>query len=418
MCRVMIIVPMIKIYALLFYLLLVPLAGFSQLGFHFERPLQHSRIYSEIHSNLFVVPIQFNRKIPLFFILDTGVRNSILTEKSISDLLKVKYVRKYTIKGVGEENVVDAYLTNDISISLQGIRGNGNSLLVLEKDYIELTNFLGTNVHGMFGYELFSRFIVQMHYGRKFIKFIDAEIFRIPKRYTKIPISIEDTKPYIFTQVVFKDGSQNTLKLLVDTGASHGLMLDPNSDQKVKIPEKTIDANIGRGLGGNIEGQIGRIESIEFGDYKLDDVIASFPYEGSYTDSLTASTVFRHGSIGGEVLSRFNVIFDYSKEAMYIKKNNTFSKGFYYNLSGLTLKTEGENLERYIVEEVRESSPAYISGVREKDQILSINSFETKTMNLSEINSFFNSKPGKSMTLEVRRGKEILRLKFKLQQAV
>jgi len=41
----------------------------------------------EVYNNLVVVPIILNNQLPLKFILDTGVRTSILTEKAYSDIL-------------------------------------------------------------------------------------------------------------------------------------------------------------------------------------------------------------------------------------------------------------------------------------------------------------------------------------------
>jgi hypothetical protein len=59
-----------------------------------------------------------------------------------SDILELKYSRKYTIAGPGGNKLVDAYLTNNVSISMPGlnnmpgIEGKGHTLLVLEKDLL------------------------------------------------------------------------------------------------------------------------------------------------------------------------------------------------------------------------------------------------------------------------------------------
>jgi hypothetical protein len=148
----------------------------------------------QIYNNLIVVPVILNNRLPLKFVLDTGVRTSILTQKTFGDILNLAYSRKYTISGPGGEKLVDAYVTNNVSLELPGITGRGHALLVLGQDYLELRNYLGTEVHGILGYELFSRFIVKVDYEKKTLTLaLPGKISH--RNYQKIPLSIEDTTP-------------------------------------------------------------------------------------------------------------------------------------------------------------------------------------------------------------------------------
>src|SRR5690606_2490386 len=174
----------------------------------------------EIYNNLVVVPVVLNGTLPLKFILDTGVRTAILTQKSFSDILNLAYSRKYSITGPGGQKMVDAYVTNNVSLTLPGVEGRGHALLVLDQDYLELRNYLGTDVHGILGYELFSRFIVKVDYDKKLLTLVVPQRFKERRRYEAIPIKIEDTKPYVTTSLVLANGTQLTGKLLVDSGAS------------------------------------------------------------------------------------------------------------------------------------------------------------------------------------------------------
>ena len=53
-----------------------------------------------------------------------------------------------------------------------------------------------------------------------------------------LPMHVEDTKPYIQASVQMSNGVVVPAKLLVDSGASHGLVLDPSSNKEIFIPEK------------------------------------------------------------------------------------------------------------------------------------------------------------------------------------
>ena len=55
----------------------------------------------EKYNNLIVIPLTINHSVTLKFILDTGVRNAILTEKVFTDLMKLDYQRKISISGPG-----------------------------------------------------------------------------------------------------------------------------------------------------------------------------------------------------------------------------------------------------------------------------------------------------------------------------
>lgn len=390
----------------------------GQLGFSISGGKKRIEIPIQIQNNLIVVPVILNDVLPLKFIVDTGVRTAILTQKTFSDILQLPYSRKYSISGPGGEKLIDAYVTNNVSLALPGVIGTGHALLVLEEDYLELRNFLGTDVHGILGYELFSRFIVKIDYNRKVMTLILSEKFRAGKKYQELPMLIEDTKPFILTSLNLTASESMTTKLLMDTGASHGLMLEPSSDERIVPPSKNVSAIIGRGLGGAITGKIGRIESLQLGNYKLNNILANFPDPNSYMDTLKNTLTFRHGSIGGEILSRFTVIFNYPQGKVYLKKNSEFKKEFYFNLSGINLKAIGSSLDIYEVSEVRKESPAAKAGILVGDRIISVNGMTSEIYHLNVINAFLNMKPGKKISVVIERKKQRYTFNFHLESQI
>jgi hypothetical protein len=407
-------------------LLLISLVAFSfvrnssgqVLGFVIADGKRKVEIPIQIHNNLVVVPVILNNKLPLRFIVDTGVRTAILTQKTFSDILELPYSRKYSISGPGGEKLIDAYVANNVSLSLPGVSGKGHALLVLEEDYLELRNFLGTDVHGILGYELFSRFIVKLNYSKKTMTLILPDKFRPGKRYQELPMLVEDTKPFILTSIDLSPTNSMTGKLLMDTGASHGLMLEPSSDERIRVPENTVSTVIGRGLGGVITGKTGRIKSLKLGSYTLDNVLANFPDPNSYMDTLKSSLTFRHGSIGGEILSRFTVIFNFPQGKVFLKKNSEFKKAFYFNLSGIDLKAKGATLNVFEISEVRTSSPAEKAGIQPGDIIVSVNGIQARDLHLNEVNALLNMKPGKKITLVVTRNQVRYTLAFRLENQI
>lgn len=398
--------------------LIVPTLSMGQLGFTLRDGRHRVQIPIEIVNNLVVIPVVLNGQLPLKFILDTGVRTTILTEKTFSDILRLTYSRRFLVAGPGGEKLVEAYVANNVSLDLPGVHGEGHAMLVLEEDYLELRNYLGTDVQGVLGYELFSRFIIEVDYEKKQLMLTSSEYFKPKKKYQMIPISIQDTKPYIQVPVALSDSVSVNAKLLIDSGAGYGLVLDPSSNPLITIPQRHVSSLIGRGLGGLITGQIGRVRTLNLGKYKINDLVANFPDPNSYIDTLKASDIFRNGSIGGEILSRFTVIYNFPGEKIYFKKNSAYRKKFYFNMSGLTLKALGSNLHKFAITDVRRNSSAERAGIQNGDQLLSLNGIQTSEMDLNMINSFFNSKPGKKIKLRILRNGVILNKVFFLESQI
>ncbi len=390
----------------------------AQLGFTIKNGEHRVRFPIEVCNNLVVIPVVLNGQLPLKFIIDTGVRTTILTEKSFSDILKLTYGRHYLVAGPGGEKIVEAHITNNVTLDMPGVHGEGHAMLVLEKDYLELRNYLGTDVQGVLGYEVFSRFVVEVDYERKLMTLTIPSYFKARKKFRSMPITIQDTKPYVQVPIELGNGTRMNAKLLVDSGASHGLMLDPTSDKQIVLPEKHVSSLIGRGIGGLITGEIGRIKSLELANYRIEDIVAYFPDPNSYIDTLKSSDVFRNGAIGGEILSRFTTIFNFSEGKIYLKKNSAFAKKFNFNMSGLTLKAKGARLRKYEVTDVRKNSSAEKIGIQAGDELFSINGLRTSDLDLSSVNGYFNSKPGRKIRLELLRNGERLTKTLELQSQI
>jgi hypothetical protein len=389
------------------------------LGFSLPPDINRVEIPIEIHNNLAVVPVVLNNTLPLKFIVDTGVRTAILTEKIYSDILNLSYSRKYTISGAGGQKLVDAYLTNNVTFDMPGVHGQGHSMLVLDQDYLELKNSMGTEVHGILGYELFSRFVVTVNYETKRLILERPDKFEPRKSFQVLPITVEDTKPFIRVPLAMNDSAKLIAKLLVDSGASHGIFLEIDSDSAVQVPKKNIDAVLGRGLGGIIIGKIGRVKQLSLGGYQLPNLIANFPIDYIPKDSTQENNKkHRNGSIGGDLLSRFTVVFDFPHEKIYLKKNGSFNKKFYYNLSGLTIRAKGARLRDFEISDVRKDTNAEKCGLQAGDRLLIVNGIDLSELELNNVNLLFKRKPGKKIKLLIMRNGEKLKKEFVLESQI
>ena len=204
-----------------------------EIGFTLPKNTSEVTFPFTLVNHLIVIPITINNHLTLKFIMDTGASSAILTERIFGEIMGLKYDRVITITGPGIIDSVSAYVANRIKIELPGgVVGSYMSLLVLEKDYIELKRNLGSDIYGIIGYDIFSRFIVEINYEKLEITLHDPVKFKPSRSFKEIPLTIEGTKPYV-TGYVTQDDKRETLKLMMDTGASHSLLIDPTQTEYI-----------------------------------------------------------------------------------------------------------------------------------------------------------------------------------------
>ncbi|MBE0663151.1 MAG: aspartyl protease family protein [Bacteroidales bacterium] len=367
-------------------------------------------------NNLVIIPVMLNGQLPLNFILDTGVRTTILTDRTISDIVNISYDRSVTIAGAGHIRELNAYLATNVSLSMPGINGQGQSLIVLEEDYLELRTHLGMNVHGIIGYEFFNHFVVMIDYQSNLITVYDPDVFKPRRNFTAIPITIEQGRPYIEASMTQFEGSVFNPKLLIDSGASHGLLLEKDSDEDILLPEDNLATIIGWGLGGELKGSLGRIKNLSINKFEFEDVLASFTEDYSSPDVNLLTN--RNGSIGGDLLSRFTIVIDYNGRMIYLRKSRAYSYPFEFNLGGIDIIADGVDFNTFRIINVIEGSPAFHAGLKNDDIIVAINGKNAISISLTDINNILRSKPGSRVVVVLNRDNEIIRTSFRLKRMI
>lgn len=407
---------------LMFFLLLAgPSALLAQgdQGFRILNQQKETQIPFQEINNLIVVSVLLDNLIPLNFLVDTGVRTAILTDRFYSDLLSINYDRKLSIRGAGDLLYVEAYVASNVAFKLTDVQAQGQSLLVLEDDYLQLSAQLGIPVHGIIGYDFFQHFVVKIDYEKQLMTLYDPAHFKAPGHYDYYPLTIEDTKPYISCELVDVEGKDKMpVKLMLDTGASHALLLHrDDSCSRFSLPEKTIYGVLGRGLVGDVVGHIGRIQYLELSEkYAFENVLTSFPEEDTY--KYISDQGKRDGTIGGELLHRFTVIFDYNSQAFYLSRNKRYRQPFIFSKTGFSLTAEGEGLTTFKVVQVRVNSPAEEAGIKVGDIIMKLNGTRAKKLTLMKINEKLRSRDGKKIRLRLKRGEEEYETSFRLRNII
>ena len=364
----------------------------------------------ELVNNLIIIEASINGSVPLKLIVDTGVGNILVTSLPNGEEIFLKSSRTVTLSGLGEGEPVEAFYAAQNQLDIGRINGSNVEVLFLKEDIFKLSSFMGTYVHGLIGYDLFSEFAVEINYLSKELILYDPEEFEdkfrdLPnhRRWHKYPIHIEERKPYLDLSFKHRPGiPYSPLRLLIDSGSSNAFSLYKITDEDIIVPESNIKTLIGVGLSGNVNGYLGRVQKMKLGD----DFVFEQPVI-AYPDSFAIRRAFelgdRNGSLGGEVLRRFKVIFHYRDGYILLRRNRDFGDEFNYNRSGIEVNTPIPNIPLYVVSEIREGSPAEQLGIEQGDVIKYINGEPAARLNLNEVLNILQKNTASRVRVGVQR---------------
>lgn len=373
------------------------------------------RMDFELYNNLVVIPVIVNKsKDTLKLVLDTGVANTLITGLPNGEEISLNYASTIKVAGLGEGESIEAFYSVGNELIIDQTTGKNQVVLVLKEDVFNLSTLLGTYVHGLIGHSLFKDFIVEVDYARGWVKFHDHARFRkkfesrknSPK-WTNIPLSFKNNKPYIEVEVVQKDGSKLDLTLLVDSGASHALSLYHSANENIQVPEKRIRSFLGNGLSGEIEGYLGKVEQVKIGDFILEDAISTYPDDEDIQRAILVSD--RDGSIGSEILKRFKIFYNYRDSTMLLQPSKFYNDSFSYNMSGIEIATPFPNIQLYEISYIREGSIAEKEGLKIGDYITEINGKSSSTYTLNEALKVFQDNSGERIKMKLVRNDSTFR---------
>ena len=422
--------------------------GYSQ-GFTFTKNQRRVAIPFKLINNLIIVPIVVNG-VPLNFLLDSGVEETILFSLENKEEIRFYNVEKIMLRGLGSQDAVEGLKSTKNTLTLPGLRLTDQVMLIVLDESMNFSSSLGMPVNGIVGFNFFKDNMIEINYAKRKLFIYNPAKTTLAKRtrkFTPLAFSLEQNKPYIAAKVTITD-EETIAKLLLDTGNSDAVWLFHNQSDKVWVPEKNFDDFLGRGFSGEIYGRKARISKFSMGGFTFKNPIVSFPDTISFRNVRLVPD--RLGSVGGEVFKRFVLILDYRSSMAYLKKTGNFDLPFHYNMSGIELHHAGLRLVQeqqknksadgsvrinygeqqydirykfelkpvYEIGSVRQGSPAQKIGLQKGDVILTIDNNASYRYSLQEINQIFRSSPGRIINLEIERGGIKLKFRLKLENLI
>jgi len=344
----------------------------------------------ELIDNRVFVEVHLNGRGPFHFILDTGANGFSLADTTVQTLgLKTEEAGEG--RGVGEKTV-SVRSTHLAEAQLGDLQFRD-----LEADvypFGDSGNVFGSEpVDGVVGLEVFQHVVVKHDYVRKVLTFTLPDKFNYQGAGVIVPFDRPRQIP-----VVDADLDEIRGKFGVDTGARSSLLLYTPFVDQYRLREKYsahVEGVTGWGIGGPVRSLLARAEELRIGSVVVRNLVVRL---STQKQGLTTSSAMA-GLIGPDVLSQFDVTFDYSRNRIIFEKNSQYGRRDSYDRAGLWM---GQSGEHFVAIDVIAGGPAAAAGVQQGDTILAIDGADTANLVLPDVREKIRREPvGKKMTLLV-----------------
>jgi len=336
----------------------------------------------------------------LTFILDTGSSGISLDSTTASSLGLVPEASDINIRGIAGVRKAEFLYNQKLKLNELIV----DSLNFHINDYEFLSYVYGTQIDGVIGYSLFSRYILKLDYDVHEMEICSQGPIKYPRGGYLL-------RPFIRTLPVqtarVRDHRKVSSRFLFDIGAGLSLVLSEDFEQDSAIVRKKrkrfpIEAH---GVGGKLAMEMTLVKDFRLGPYRFRNVptmvfedefnVTSYPYLG--------------GLIGNQILKRFNVIFNYERREIYLKPNGLYREPFEYSYSGMELYYIAGAI---IVGSIVKGSPADNAGIKEGDVVIAIDNNASQDF-VQYKRTLMIAK--KQVRLIIQRDEALLEIRLKLQ---
>ena len=306
--------------------------------------------------------LKINNSEPLQFIFDTGAAANLLSEET-AEVLGIEATGRTSVQGASGSTSIKRSSGHRIDVGRVSL---GNvPFLLMNIDHLQDED---TPLDGIIGATILDLYTVEISYDQNEIRLYTPATFNAPEDWEKEKFSLRGFDiPVVRATVTLPSGKTIDGDYLVDTGAAtsvkfntpfvnkHGLIeaFGPHYDYSSKT------------LSTEADDEISRIPAYEIFGHRFENFNARLSQGKKGVSGMSAV----QGILGLSILKRFNTIYDYKKEVMYLQPSRYYKSSFLANHAGIIVEKEDG---RFKVKRVYENSAADVAGIKKGDQIISL----------------------------------------------
>ncbi|WDF62328.1 aspartyl protease family protein [Flavobacterium sp. KACC 22763] len=340
----------------------------------------------EIIENGIAIKIKLNKADREFLMLfDTGADGMALNPDSAYKA-GVVVTKSKSASVVGGSQKVDYSADNTIYIGDQVLKNQG--LVIFPKHGV---------YDGLFGANLLRNFITSVNFDTMTIDLYNFGNFKYWGKAKPLVFDYKSGLPVVKMNLTFEDKKTVEGSFTFDTGAGYDLIAygpfnhKNNLEASLKTEYKSVNFSLGKQTG--IVG--GAIPNVGLNGNNFPNVtIALQEY-----DEANKNWAFADGSLGIDLIRRFNFTINLLDKTVYLEPNKNFKKTSSFYLSGLILDfDENQNL---LIKRIIDQENEDLKKVKIDAKVTQINDFETKDLlNPENIKKLKETKESKDFIIE------------------
>jgi Aspartyl protease/PDZ domain len=341
-------------------------------------------------NNHIYVPASLDGLATVPFIFDTGATDIIDTAHASA--LGFATAGALPVGGFGD--TLSAFGFAKVrSISIGGLTLRDQVFGALDLTW--LRSIEGADAAGLFGYEFARRAVVKIDYGQRRLTFTRPNRF-VPPAAASVPFKFHEHAVLVEASL---DGVTGEFE--IDTGSRSALTLNGPFAATHKLVEKYrpgAPVIVNFGVGGPARARLARAGILKVGPIMLRSPIVQFA-SGTGGDGAARHVA---GNIGGDLLKRFTLTLDYTKQRLWLEPNALAHELEPFDRSGLwvSLGPGGE----IVVGDVAPGSAGAMAAIASGDAIVSIGGKPARDITLADIREMFMAPAGTRLELTVRHG--------------
>lgn len=352
-----------------------------------------------VEGGIVMVDVSIDGRPPMPFILDTG-GHAILTSDAAKQM-GYQTQGQGVSGGSGSGTMSTSYTkVHDTALGNAHVRDLTFTVLPYPFGFYERGN--EAPIAGILGLEMFERFAITFDYDHHRLRLQPYDQGEAPPAAKGDAVTLRFTDDMPLAQAQ-QDG--HTGMFGIDTGNAGYVLTFPQWAERNGIA-KRYEAGLPiptGGVGGLFTAHVAHASSFTLGTQTMDNVVAML----ARADAGATGNPSEAGNIGQDILSRFNVHFDYRRQQMVLMPRANTPE-WNYGMAGFRAEKNQDHPDRFNVINVMPDSPAQKAGLKQGDAIVAANGKPARALSFGQLRDLSSHLPeGTPLTLTLADGRDI-----------
>ena len=299
----------------------------------------------------------------LNMLFDTGA-DGVGMKKETADAVGLVETRKQQTSIVGASTEIMISAGNTLKFDSLQIKNQNIGIFPSYQDDLD----------GLFGANFLHNYITNIDFDKSVIRLYSLGTFKYPEGGNFVPMIYNTGLPGIVSRVKLNSGKEITGKFHFDTGAGYPLILFSPFVGKNDLEKdfKIQSRNVNFSFGHQTPTVVGIFDNLHIGEYSIPHFTGTL----QSSDGKENWNVSGDGSLGIDIIKKFNCIINVLDLRIYLIPNKSFSEPLDFWLGPVMFGVKNGNLV------VRSIIPGSLPGIdlKQNDGISSINGMEVKDL--------------------------------------